>query len=224
MSVILVRGSGDVGSAVAHRLFSEHHQVILQDDPAPAYSRRGMAFTDVFFDGKAELEQVIAKRSALGDHVRTMLACGRAIPALIGAWRDVVNALQPTVIIDARMKKRVTPETIRGAAPLTIGLGPNFVATENVDIVIETSWEAPGHVIKHGPSLPLQGEPKPLGGVGRERYVYAPIAGSFVTNFKIGDHVEAGDHIATLAGEPIPAPLSGRIRGLTHNEIGRAHV
>ena len=219
MQIILVRGSGDVGSAVAHRLFSERHQVILQDDAAPAYTRRGMAFTDVFFDGKAELEQVIAKRSALGDHVRTMLACGRAIPALIGAWRDVVSALQPTVIIDARMKKRTTPETIRGAAPLTIGLGPNFIATENVDIVIETSWDAPGHIIKQGPSLPLQGEPKPLGGVGRERYVYAPIAGSFVTNFKIGDHVEASERIATLAGEPILAPLSGRLRGLTHSGV-----
>ena len=87
------------------------------------------------------------------------------------------------------------------------------------DIVIETSWEAPGHIIKQGPSLPLQGEPQLLGGVGRERYVYAPIAGSFVTNFQIGDHVEAGEHIATLAGEPILAPLSGRLRGLTHSGV-----
>ena len=219
MQIILVRGSGDVGSAVAHRLFSARHKVILQDDPSPAYTRRGMAFTDVFFDGKAELEKVIAKRSALGDHVRTMLTCGRAIPTLIGAWRDIVNALQPAVIIDARLKKRATPESLRGAAPLTIGLGPNFIATENVDVVIETSWDAPGHVIKQGPALPLQGEPQPLGGHGRERYVYAPNAGNFVTSHAIGDHVEAGEHIATLAGEPILAPLSGRLRGLTHSGV-----
>ena len=219
MALILVCGSGDVGSAVAHRLFSERHQVILQDDPAPTYTRRGMAFTDVFFDRKAELEHVIAKRSALGDHVRTMLTCGGAIPALIGDWREVAGTLQPNVIIDARLKKRTTPEPLRGAAPLTIGLGPNFVATESVDIVIETSWDAPGHVIKQGRALPLKGEPQPLGGHGRERYVYAPSAGNFVTTFSIGDHVEVGERIATLAGEPILSPLSGQLRGLTHSGI-----
>ena len=219
MSLILVRGSGDVGSAVAHRLFSEHHQVILQDDPSPAYTRRGMAFTDVFFAGKAELEHVIAKRSALGEHVSSMLACGRAIPALIGAWRAIADTLRPDVIIDACLKKRATPEAIRDAAPLTIGLGPNFIATKNVDVVIETSWDAPGHVIKQGPSLPLRGEPQPLGGHGRERYVYAPSVGLFVTSYKIGDRVEGGEHIATLAGTPILAPLSGRLRGLTHSGV-----
>ena len=219
MSLILVRGSGDVGSAVAHRLFIEHHKVILQDDASPAYTRRGMAFTDVFFDGKAELDHVIAKRSALGEHVGTMLACGRAIPALIGDWRNIINALHPAVVIDARLKKRATPESIRGAAPLTIGLGPKFIATEHVDVVIETSWEAPGNVIKQGPSLPLQGEPQPLGGHGRERYVYAPNAGRFETSYRIGDHVTAGEQIAMLDGEPILAPLSGRLRGLIHSGV-----
>ena len=219
MALILVRGSGDVGSAVAHALYAEHHKVILQDDPAPAYTRRGMAFTDLFFDGKATLEHVLAKRSSLGVHVQSMLACGRAIPALASDSLEVVAAIRPDVIIDARMKKRVPPQPLRGLAPLTIGLGPNFVAGETADLVIETSWEEPGRVIRHGASLPLRGEPQSLGGRGRERYVYAPRPGIFATQCAIGDPVEAGQGIATLAGTPILAPLSGRLRGLTHSGV-----
>ena len=216
MALVVVCGSGDVGSAVAHALFAEHHQVILQDDPAPAYTRRGMAFTDAFFDGKAGLELVIAKRSSLGVHLQSMLACGRAIPALAIDSREIIDAIHPDIVIDARMKKRAQPEILRGAAQLTLGLGPNFVAGDTTDVVIETSWEAPGQVITQGASLPLHGEPQTLGGHGRERYVYAPDAGVFETQLAIGDRVESGQIIATLAGKPILAPLSGRLRGLTH--------
>lgn len=216
MALVLIRGCGDIGSAVAHALFAAHHKVILQDDPAPAYTRRGMAFTDAFFDGKAELEHVFAKRSSLGVHLQSMLACGRAIPALTSDSRDVIDAMHPDVIIDARMKKRAMPEYLRATASLTIGLGPNFVAGDMTDLVIETSWEAPGKVITQGASLPLRGEPQTLGGHGRERYVYAPRAGVFETECAIGEYVHAAQGIATLAGTPILAPLSGRLRGLTH--------
>lgn len=219
MALVLVRGSGDIGSAVAHALFATQQKVILQDDPAPAHTRRGMAFTDAFFDGKAELENVITKRSTLGVHLQSMLACGRAIPALTNDWRDVVDAIHPHVLIDARMRKRAMPETLRGAAALTIGLGPNFVAGDTTDIVIETSWEALGRVIEQGAPLPLRGEPRPIGGRGRERYVYAPRQGVFETQTAIGEYVEARQVIATLAGTPIRAPLSGRLRGLTHSGV-----
>ena len=219
MAIVLIRGCGDVGSAVAHALFSEHHQVVLCDDPAPTHTRRGMAFTDAFFDGKAELEQVFAKRSAPGEHVQSMLACGRAIPALAGDWRTVAATLRPDVIVDACMKKRATPETFKGSAQLTIGLGPNFVAGETSDVVIETSWEAPGEIISRGTSLPLRGEPQTLGGHGRERYVYAPAPGMWITAASIGDHVAAGQIIATLAAAPVAAPLAGTLRGLTHSGV-----
>jgi len=52
MMLIFVRGIGDVGSAVAYRLFRAGHAVVLHDTERPAYSRRGMAFTDAVFDGK----------------------------------------------------------------------------------------------------------------------------------------------------------------------------
>ena len=61
MALILVRGVGDVGSAVAHVLFTAGHTVVLHDDPLPSHPRRGTAFTDALYRGKAELEGAFAK-------------------------------------------------------------------------------------------------------------------------------------------------------------------
>ncbi len=79
---ILVRGIGDVGSAVAHELFRAGAKVVVHDVARPAHTRRGMAFTDAMFSGKAQLDDVLAKRSPQPEHLRCMLACGRAIPVM----------------------------------------------------------------------------------------------------------------------------------------------
>ena len=38
------------------------------------------------------------------------------------------------------MRKRAVPERQRGIAPLTIGLGPNFIAGDTADLAIATMW------------------------------------------------------------------------------------
>ena len=51
MARVLIRGSGDVGSAVAHLLLRAGHGVVIHDVALPAAPRRGMAFADAIFDG-----------------------------------------------------------------------------------------------------------------------------------------------------------------------------
>ena len=50
-AVVLVRGSGDVGSAVAAVLHRAGYGVAIHEVAAPAAPRRGMAFADAVFDG-----------------------------------------------------------------------------------------------------------------------------------------------------------------------------
>jgi xanthine dehydrogenase accessory factor len=105
-------------------------------------------------------------------------------------------------------------------APLTIGLGPNFVAGQTVDLAIETMWgERLGAIIEAGSTMPLAGEPRPIGGVGRARFVYAPAGGCFETSARIGDRVEESAVIATIGEIGLRAPISGVIRGLTRNGV-----
>ena len=56
----VVRGAGDIGSAVAHRLFREGCAGVLQEGPKPTTTRRGMAFADAVFDGRRHLDGVDA--------------------------------------------------------------------------------------------------------------------------------------------------------------------
>jgi xanthine dehydrogenase accessory factor len=217
---ILVRGSGDVASAVAHRLFVLGHRVVIHEVEQPTHIRRGMAFTDAVFDGKADLAGVWAKCPHSREGLQHMLDCARAIPVFTGAFADVTALLHPDVLVDARMRKRTQPERQIGLAPLTIGVGPNFTAGVNVDVAIETAWgESLGAVLRAGTTQPLAGEPRPLGGVSRERCVYAEAEGVMHTTVAIGDWVEAGTAVARLADAEVHAPISGHVRGVCHDEV-----
>jgi xanthine dehydrogenase accessory factor len=216
---VIVRGSGDVGSAVAHRLFSADFQVALHDDPQPSASRRGMAFADTIFDGQTTLDGVTAVRFDDFDTLVAALNEHRVVPVFTGNLDELLVAVQPDVLIDARMRKRAQPESQCGLAPLTIGLGPGFIPGFNIDLAIETSWSAPGEIVRSGQTLVLGGEPNPIAGIGRARYVYASAAGMFQTNQKIGDLVDSGDIVAHIDLVPIAAPISGMIRGLTRDGV-----
>ena len=216
---VLVRGVGDIGSAVAHRLFAAGCEVIIHDDPQPATTRRGMAFADAIFDGHAVLADVRAIRVDDLASLPKALADRTAVAVVVGNFFPLVRASAPDALVDARMRKRNRPEVQRGLAPLTIGLGPNFVAGETTDLVVERSWEQLGRVLTRGASLPLRGEPRAIAGHARDRYVYAPITGTFQTTRRIGDRVAGGEVVARIDTVPLSAPLDGVLRGLTRDGV-----
>ena len=212
----LVRGSGDIGSAVAHALFRGGFAVALHDVPSPAYPRRGMAFIDALFDGGALLEGVPARHVADTEVLRMMALRGSAVPAFCGTLEQAVAALDADVIVDARMRKREAPEVQLGLAALTLGLGPGFVAGRTVDLAVETAWgEMLGAVIGHGAPAPLCGEPRMILGHSRARFVYAPVGGRIESRHRIGDEVVKGDEVARIGSTPLHAPLTGVLVGLT---------
>lgn len=215
----VIRGTGDIGSAVAHHLFQSAMAVVLHDSRAPTATRRGMAFTDAIFDGRATLAGVDALRVDDVEALRALLGERTAIPVAAIEITAVCQVLMPAVLIDARMRKRAQPESQGHLARIVIGLGPNFTAGDNCDVVVETSWEDLGRVRTQGAALAFAGEPRELGGHARDRYVYAPVSGVLRTKHQIGDTVRAGEPIATVAGRELLAPLDGVVRGLTHDGV-----
>ncbi|MDP2711495.1 MAG: hypothetical protein Q8O56_09775 [Solirubrobacteraceae bacterium] len=218
MARVLVRGCGDIGSAVAHLLLGDGHEVVINDVALPAAPRRGMAFADAVFDGACELAGVRARRvGALAELRRPHRDEVLVTTEELG---DVVAALRPDVLVDARMRKRAQPGEQRGLAPLTIGLGPNFVAGATTDLAIETQWgDELGTVVTDGPTKPLGGEPRSFEGHARDRFVYAPAAGVMRTRAVIAQRVAAGETVATIGDEPLLAPLDGILRGLVHDGV-----
>lgn len=215
---VLIRGSGDVGSAVAHVLLRRGHAVVVHDVERPAAPRRGMALADAIFDGACELDGVRARRV---DDIGQPAAGARGEVLLTtAAFDDVLAAMRPDVLVDARMRKRARPGRQRGLAALTIGLGPNFVAGETTDLAIETQWgDELGAVVEHGPTRALGGEPRAFAGHARDRFVYAPVAGVMRTRAQIAQRVQAGEVVARIGDEQLRAPLTGILRGLVHDGV-----
>lgn len=217
---VVVRGVGDVGSAISHRLFNAGYAVALHDSPLPPTTRRKMAFADAVFDGQAILDGVTAVRLDELAGLPALLTAHTMIPIVVCDVATLLAVLQPDVLVDARLRKRVQPERQRGLVPLTIGIGPNFSAGETVDLAIETSWgEELGRILRQGTTRRLAGEPRPIAGYGRERYVYSPVAGVCRTQHQIGDVVRQGEVITLIDACPLPAPINGVLRGLTRDGV-----
>ena len=117
--------------------------------------------------------------------------------ALIGAttwsWPGAVLALQPVAVIDARMRKPATATIFKARAPdgpMTIGIGPGFVAGSTVSTAIESSWgERMGALVTCGPTFGPSRASHERGRAGRERFVHAPRADRFATGQRIGERV-----------------------------------
>jgi xanthine dehydrogenase accessory factor len=204
---VVVRGIGDVGSAVAHRLFLEGYAVLIHDVPTPTTTRRGVAFADAVFDGSAILDNVHAVRAHDLPRIKEALASQRAIPVYVRDLGPLLAEMRPEILVDARMRKHEDPEVQLGLAEVTVGLGPSLVAGRHADVVVETSWDLLGTIITAGASVPLAGEPRELGGHARDRYVYAPWDGIFRTKARIGDPVRRGQDIAEIGPVALAVPL-----------------
>jgi xanthine dehydrogenase accessory factor len=116
----LVRGIGDVGSAIAVELFRAGYGVALNDDPAPTTPRSGMAFTDTVFDGVATLDGLSARRASGMEELLAMMTARQVVPVTTLPFDNVLTAADWSGLIDARMRKRAQPERQRGLVPLTI--------------------------------------------------------------------------------------------------------
>ncbi|MEH2477940.1 hypothetical protein V1282_001297 [Nitrobacteraceae bacterium AZCC 2146] len=149
---VLVRGLNDVASATAYRLFQAGYAVSIQHEHEPPKThRRKMGFADAYFDGSAVLAGVTARRCATAAEMVVELRDRTSIPVVVGNLKHWLDTSPWTVLIDARMRKRIPPESHCGLAALTIGLGPGHAAPRTADVVVETIWgDRLGAVLREG--------------------------------------------------------------------------
>ncbi len=216
---VLVRGGGEIASAVAWRLNRSGFSTIVLELPAPLVVRRRVAFAEAVFSGECEVEGIPGKLVQDLAEAKSYIEHAGGVPVLIDPDARILPALSPTVLIDGRMEKRALDTRI-GQAPIVIGLGPGFTAGVHADAVIETnSGPSLGRVIYEGEALPNTGVPCRVGGFAAERVLRAPRAGVFRTDKEIGDAVEEGEIVGYVEDAPVRAGVGGVIWGLLHPGI-----
>ena len=217
---VLVIGGGDVGSAIACRLFGLGVRVLLSERESSPHARRGMAFTDALFEGHSQLCGVEACRQVDIAGVEECWQRNAAIPVVTLPERLLTAAIHFDVIVEATMRRNHVPPDLRGAAPLVIGLGPGYAPGRNCHVAIETQWGAQmGEVLRDRPAAERSGGPRPLAGIARERFALSPCAGVWRTHAQLGERVVAGQPVGDITGQVLAAPITGHLRGLARDGV-----
>ena len=187
-ALIIVRGGGDLATGTIHRLCSAGLRVLVLETTQPAAIRRQVALCEAVYEGEATVEGLRAVRIEALEQAQSVWAQG-AVPVLVDPEGACIARAKPEVVVDAILAKR-NLGTSRDMAPLTIALGPGFVAGQDVDAVVETKrGHRLGRIIREGSAIPNTGIPGVIGGYGAERVIHAQAAGVFMNVRKIGDLV-----------------------------------
>lgn len=215
--MIVVRGGGDMATAVIHRLWRAGFRVLILETDRPSAIRRQVSVSEAVYDGKATVEGMTAVRIDKPSQCGIIWSRGN-VPLLVDPQAASIERLKPTVVIDAMIAKK-NLGTHKEMAPLTIALGPGFTAGHDVHAVIETMrGHDLGRILYAGSAMPNTGIPGSIAGYAAERVIHAPHAGVIRHVHAIGDSVRQGEIIALISdGEcehPVPASITGLIRGL----------
>ena len=207
---VVVRGGGELGTAAARLLFLSGFPVVVLERAQPLAVRRLVAFSEAVLTGESVVEGVVARRSP----VAQLGPAADFVAVAVDPEGTVVARLRPYVLVDARMQKH-DRETTRGDATLVIGLGPGFVAGDDVHAVIETQRGPDlGRVLWAGSAEPDSMRPAAVLGYTEKRVVRAPGPGRFLSQARIGDAVIPGQVLGLVDAEPVRAAIAGLVRGL----------
>jgi xanthine dehydrogenase accessory factor len=210
---VLIRGGGELASAVACRLAESHFKVIMTEVPKPQAVRRNVSFCEAVYEGKKTVEGKTARLVGSAGEARAAWKAGE-LAVIVDPDTTIRSELKPDVEIDAIIAKK-NLGTRLSDAELVIGLGIGFKAGKDVHVVIETNrGHNLGRVMREGIAEADTGDPGNIGGYTTERVMRAPGDGVFKAVKKIGDMVKAGDIVAYVEGKPVKAAIPGIIRGL----------
>lgn len=213
LPLVVVRGGGDLASGVIHRLHRCGFPVFILECEQPSAIRRHVSFCEAVYAESMTIEGVTCERVYNVVQGYEVLKKGN-IPLLIDPKGNKIQEIQPEIVVDAILAKK-NLGTHKDMAPIVIGLGPGFIAKDDVDVVVETKrGHTLGRYYLEGSAIANTGIPGKINGYGKERVLHAPVGGCMREIAHIGDVVEKGQCIAYIGDCEIKATLTGVLRGI----------
>ncbi|MCR4431130.1 MAG: selenium-dependent molybdenum cofactor biosynthesis protein YqeB [Tepidanaerobacteraceae bacterium] len=215
---VVIKGGGELASAVAHRLHQCGFPVIITEIDQPRMERRYVSFGNSIYENIWTVEGATSKLITFDENINEVLSQD-LIPVIIDPECNIAKKIHPTILIDGILAKKNTGTSIDDA-PIVIGMGPGFTAGKDVHAVIETNiGHYLGMVILDGTSQSNTGIPWNISGYTHERVFRAPKDGILKNCVDIGDMVVKDDTLCFIDDIPVKANISGVIRGIMHNNL-----
>ncbi|NFN92585.1 EF2563 family selenium-dependent molybdenum hydroxylase system protein [Clostridium botulinum] len=216
--MIVIKGAGDLATGVATRLKKCGFDIVMTEISQPTTVRRTVAFSQVVYDKKVEVEGITAVLASNKEDINKIVEEGR-VAVLVDDKAKIIDEIKPEIIIDAIIAKKNLGTKIDDAN-IVIALGPGFIAGIDCHCVIETKrGHYLGKAIYKGSAIPNTGVPGEVGGFSKERIIRATTDGKIAPVSKIGDYVKKGDIVAYVNETPIFAKLDGIVRGMLQKDV-----
>ncbi|MGD2012784.1 MAG: selenium-dependent molybdenum cofactor biosynthesis protein YqeB [Desulfobacterales bacterium] len=212
--VIVIKGAGEMASAVAWRLYmSNFRKILMLETDCPLAVRRAVSFCEAVHKGEKKIENVKAERAQTQGEIKQCWENNKIAVMVDRHWQTIA-AIRPAVSVDAVLAKK-NLGTHMNEAPLVIGLGPGFYAGKDVHLVIETHrGHHLGIIITTGEAQPNTGTPGAIAGFSEKRVLRSPEAGQFLSARHIGEWVKKNEIIGSVAGVDVRSSIEGVLRGL----------
>ena len=216
--LVIVRGGGELGSALAHRLHRVGYSVLILEKSRPTALRREISFSDAVYDGEKTVERVTC---FCAENLKTALSLTEAgrVTMLVDPTGRYVRKFPPHVLVSTLNgnedeARRVLPADFR------IGLGAGYCAMEDVNCVIETTRSySLGRIIYNGRCRRWQTTEDTIHEGG---FLRAPTDGVFKSPHAISHIFQPGEVVAEIYGDsgktvPVATPVAGVLRGMLHD-------
>lgn len=212
--IVLIRGGGRLGTAVAHRLRLCGFPVVIVEAARPTLIHGRAALGAAIELSELTVEGVTARRASGPEGVRQILEEG-SVPVLVDPAAAIRQSLMPWVLVDAIGLDRNVGTRLTDA-PIVVALGSGFAAGIDAHAVVESRPNADlGRFTTEGPLR--QGAP-PLsdqaGWPSDAGLLLAPIPGRFEARTRLGDTIEVGGIVGLIGSREMKAPLGGVVAGL----------
>ena len=105
----VIRGAGDIASAIALRLVRCGASVLMTEIGQPLTVRRTVAFSEAVRMGKAQVEGVTAVRARDASHALELLSGEGVVPVLVDPACACVKDVAPDALALTRPEQREIP-------------------------------------------------------------------------------------------------------------------
>ncbi len=216
--LVVVRGGGELGTAVAHRLHRSGYNVLILEKSRPSALRRELSFSDAVYDGEKTVERVTCVCAENLTNALSLTASGK-VTMLVDPTGRYVRKFPPHVLVNT-LDGREDESRRELPADFRIGLGAGYCAREDVNCVIETMRGYNlGRIIYNGRCRIRQ---TPEDAIADGGFLRASTDGMFKGAFAVSHIFRAGETVAEIYDDrgqtvPVTTPVDGVLRGIIHD-------
>ena len=220
--LVVIRGGGELATGIAHRLYNTGYKVLMLERQFPSAIRRNIVFSEAIYDGEASVERTTCYRADDLKQAERLLKEGNIV-IMVDPEAKCLGKLRPNVLVDAIYAKR-NMGTNKDMAPLTIGIGPGFIAGKDVSCVIETSrGHNLGRIIYDGIAMPEKETVEARALMKASHSINSPCDGYLEAGHPTAYVINKNELIAKLHVEgghvlEIRTPIAGVLRGMLHDD------